>query len=91
MEPTAGSQGGKPMSRIVISEFVSLDGVIGRVTYQGFAEAWPKMTDESGFADAMNSMTKYVISSTLTDADASWHDTTVLSGDVVSEKNGELS
>jgi dihydrofolate reductase len=108
------------MARIVITEFVSLDGVmedpggaegykhggwtfqieqgegqqfkldethatdallLGRVTYQGFAEAWPKMEGE--FADKFNTMPKYVVSSTLEKAD--WNNTTVLKGDVVEE------
>jgi dihydrofolate reductase len=109
------------MGRVVVSEFVSLDGVIeapgggedyrhagwtfaiprgeegdkfkldealgaealllGRVTYSGFAAAWPSMQGE--FADKFNSMPKYVVSSTL--SEGSWNNTTVLSGDVVSE------
>ncbi len=104
------------MGRIVVSEFISLDGVIGdpawsfdfdrgqegdkykleelfasdallvgRVTYQTFAEAWPSRTDEEGFADRMNGLKKYVVSSTLTDAGASWSDTTVLRGDPIAE------
>lgn len=113
------------MGRIVVSEFVSLDGVmedpggsegtrhagwtfrfdrgpdgdrfkldelleaeallLGRVTYQGFAAAWPTIEDEVGFADKMNGMPKYVVSSTLQDADATWNDTTVLRGDPVDE------
>jgi dihydrofolate reductase len=103
------------MSRIVVTEFVSLDGVmeeprwtfqfergpeggkfkfdelfgsdallLGRVTYQGFAQAWPGMgTDE--FGKRMNGIRKYVVSSTLTDAEATWGDTTVIRGDVVAE------
>jgi dihydrofolate reductase len=102
------------MSRIVISEFITLDGIIdeptwtfqfdrgpagdqykldelfasealllGRVTYQGFAQAWPSMTDE--FAAKMNGMIKYVVSQTLTDADATWNNTTVLRDDLVTE------
>src|SRR5437763_8573602 len=39
--------------------------LLGRVTYEGFAAAWPSMTDEVGFADKMNTMPKYVVSSTL--------------------------
>ena len=108
------------MSRIVVSEFVTLDGVmedpggaepferggwafqfdrgaeadqfkldelvnasallLGRKTYEGFAAAWPERTDDAGFADKMNSMPKYVVSSTL--RDPTWSNTTVLSGDV---------
>jgi len=111
------------MGRIVVTEFVSLDGVIeapgggeeyehagwtfeidrgeegdkfkyeelveaeaqllGRATYEGFAAAWPTMEDEVGFAEKMNSMPKYVVSSTL--EEATWENTTVLSGDVVDE------
>ena len=109
------------MGRIVVSEFVSLDGVmedpggaegtrhagwtfrfergpegdrfkldevlaaeallLGRVTYQGFAAAWPSMQDPVGFAQKMNSMPKFVISSTLADSDATWQNSTVLRGD----------
>jgi dihydrofolate reductase len=109
------------MARIVITEFVSLDGVmeapgggedyrhagwtfeidrgadgekfkldetfaseallLGRVTYEGFAAAWPSM--EGDFADKFNSMPKYVVSSTLETAE--WNNSTVLSGDVVEE------
>ncbi len=86
------------MTRIVLTEFISLDGVIeeprwtfqfergpdGRVTYQGFAQAWPSMgTDD--FGKRMNSIPKYVVSSTLTDAEATWGPTTVIRGDVVAE------
>ncbi len=57
--------------------------LLGRVTYEGFAEAWPGRTDEVGFADKMNSMPKYVVSRTLEHAD--WNNSTVLSGDVATE------
>src|SRR3984885_13817330 len=100
------------MGRIIVTEFISLDGVVedpggaenyehggwsfefdrgadgdkfkldealgsdalllGRVTYEGFAAAWPQMDNE--FADKFNSMPKYVVSSTLTDP--SWTNTT---------------
>ena len=83
------------MRKVIVSMFVSLDGVmedpawtmpywndeiakykldelfaadallLGRVTYQGFAAAWPSRTDEQGFADRMNSLPKYVVSTTL--------------------------
>src|SRR3954468_10182740 len=57
--------------------------LLGRVTYQGFAAAWPNYSDEVGFADKMNAMPKYVVSSTLEKAE--WNNSTVLSGDVVGE------
>jgi dihydrofolate reductase len=111
------------VGRIVVTEFVSLDGVmeapgggedfkhagwtfeiergdegdkfkldetlsseallLGRKTYEGFAAAWPSMTDEVGFADKFNSMPKYVVSSTLEGPE--WKNSTVLKGDVVKE------
>jgi dihydrofolate reductase len=109
------------MGRIVVTEFVSLDGVmedpggsegfkhggwtfeisrgdegdrfklnetvsseallLGRVTYQGFAEAWPSREGE--FADKFNTMPKYVVSSTL--GEPEWNNSTVLKGDVAEE------
>src|SRR5438132_6023918 len=108
------------MGKIVVTEFVSLDGVmedpggaesfehggwtfeidrgegdkfkldetmattallLGRVTYEGFAAAWP--TREGEFADKFNTMLKYVVSSTLDYPE--WTNTTVLRGDVVDE------
>jgi dihydrofolate reductase len=110
------------MRRIVVTEFISLDGVVedpggsegtkhggwtfrfndpegmkykleetlshdamllGRVTYEGFAQAWPERTDEVGFADKINSMKKYVVSSTLTEA--SWTNSEVLGPDLQAE------
>jgi dihydrofolate reductase len=111
------------MGKIVVTEFVSLDGVmedpggaegfkhggwtfeidrgeegdkfkldelfeadaqlLGRVTYEGFAAAWPKMEDDAGFAERMNTMPKYVFSNTLEQAD--WDNTTILSGDFTTE------
>jgi len=52
--------------------------LIGRVTYESFAGAWPQRTGE--FAHKMNTMPKHVISSTLRDPE--WTNTTVLRGDV---------
>ena len=110
------------MRRIVVTEFISLDGVVedpggaegykhggwtfefndpegmkykleetlshdalllGRVTYEGFAAAWPDRTDEAGFADKMNAMKKYVVSSTLTDP--TWTNSEVLGPDLEAE------
>ena len=103
------------MARIVVTEFVSLDGVmeeprwtfqfdrgpdgdafkydelfaasallLGRVTYAGFAQAWPAMGQDD-FGRRMNEIPKYVVSATLTEADATWGETTIISGDVVAE------
>ena len=109
------------MGRIVITEFVSIDGVmedpggaedfkhsgwsfeidrgdegnqfkldetrnsaallLGRKTYEGFADAWPEREGE--FADLFNNMPKYVVSSTLKDPE--WSNTTVLDGDLADE------
>jgi dihydrofolate reductase len=109
------------VGRIVVTEFVSLDGVmeapgggesfrhggwtfeinrgdegdkfkldeafaseallLGRVTYEGFAAAWPSRDGE--FADKFNSMPKYVVSSTL--AEPEWNNSTVLKGVVADE------
>jgi dihydrofolate reductase len=109
------------MSKIVVTEFVSLDGVVedpggaedfkyggwsfefnrgaegdafkvqetrdtaamllGRRTYEGFAEAWPSREGE--FADLFNSLPKYVVSSTLEQPE--WTNSTVLKGDLVEE------
>jgi dihydrofolate reductase len=55
--------------------------LLGRKTYAGFAAAWPSMTDEAGFADKMNSMPKYVVSSSLASAD--WTGSTLIKGDVI--------
>ncbi len=111
------------MGKVVVTEFVSLDGVmedpggaedyrhggwtfefdrgeegnkfkldeifeaeaqlLGRVTYEGFAAAWPEREDPGGFAERMNSMPKYVVSSTL--REASWNNTTILSGELPDE------
>jgi dihydrofolate reductase len=104
------------MGKLVVSEFVSVDGVFedpggaegfehggwsfkfdrgpegdkfkleelmaadaqlfGRVTYERFAEAWPSRSDEVGFADRINSLPKYVVSSTLETAE--WENSTIL-------------
>jgi dihydrofolate reductase len=98
------------MSKLVIAEFISLDGVmqdpawtgpywndgiakikrdelfasdallLGRVTYEGFAGAWPGRTDEDGYAERINSMRKHVASTTLDTL--AWENSSVLRGDV---------
>jgi dihydrofolate reductase len=106
------------MRKVIVSEFVTLDGVIedpggseefehggwafrfdrgpegdkfkldealasealllGRVTYEGFADAWPSRSGD--FADKFNTMPKYVVSTTLKDPE--WNNSTVIDGDV---------
>src|SRR3954469_13618734 len=55
--------------------------LLGRVTYEGFAEAWPSRTGE--FADKFNGMRKYVVSSTLDEPE--WNNSQVIRGDVAAE------
>jgi dihydrofolate reductase len=66
--------------------------LLGRKTYEGFAAAWPSMTDEVGFADKMNSMRKAVVSSTLTDP--TWSNTQVIGlediDDIKAEDGGDI-
>jgi len=67
-----------------LEELFSSGGLLlGRVTYQGFAEAWPGRTDEQGFADRFNSYPKYVVSTTLTYA--GWNNSTRIKNDVVDQ------
>ena len=54
--------------------------LLGRKTYDGFAAAWPTMEGTGEFGVKMNTMPKYVVSSTL--KNPTWTNTTVLSGDV---------
>ncbi len=57
--------------------------LLGRVTYEGFAKAWPSVEDDVGFADRMNGLPKYVVSTTLQNAD--WNNSTIISGNVAEE------
>ena len=52
--------------------------LLGRVTYEGFADAWPSREGE--FADKFNSMPKYVVSTTL--REPAWTNSTVIGGDL---------
>lgn len=105
------------MRKIVVTEFLSLDGVmedpgwtfpywndevaafkdeekdasdallLGRVTYEGFAAAWPKMSPEKDpFAPYMNSVRKYVVSTTLNEPLA-WNNSVLIKGNLVEEVN----
>ncbi len=57
--------------------------LLGRKTYEGFAAAWPAMKDEAGFADRMNSVPKYVVSSTA--GKLEWQGSTLIRGDLTEE------
>lgn len=99
------------MRNIVVTEFVSLDGVmeapawtapywndeiatfkgdeqaatdallLGRVTYQGFAAAWPQSTDEGALY--FNSVRKYVVSTTLDTLE--WNNSMLIKDNIVEE------
>jgi dihydrofolate reductase len=113
------------MGKVVVSQFVSLDGVVedpggaedfkhggwsfkfdrgdegnkfkldevmaaevlllGRTTYEGFAEAWPGRQDEAGFADKFNGMPKYVVSDSIDEAATSWNNSNIVRGDELVE------
>jgi dihydrofolate reductase len=67
-------------NRFKLDELTDSDvQLLGRVTYEGFAEAWPSR--DGPFADKLNSDPKVVVSTTL--EDPSWQNTTVVSDDVV--------
>jgi len=113
------AKGGIEMRDLVVSEFVTLDGVmedpggnekspyggwsfqfwsdeagkykldelfaadallLGRKTYEGFAQAWRSRTDEAGFADRMNGLPKYVPSTTLSRLE--WNNSQLIKGDL---------
>ena len=57
--------------------------LLGRKTYDQFAEAWPGREDEMGFSEKMNSLPKYVASTTLENPE--WNNTTVIKDNIVEE------
>jgi len=71
--------------RFKLDELTASDAqLLGRVTYDGFAAAWPAMEETTGdFGKKMNAMPKYVVSKTLQSAE--WNNTTVLRGDLADE------
>ena len=70
---------GEEGDKFKFDEVVAADAMLlGRVTYEGFADAWPKREGE--FADKFNNMPKYVVSTTLSDPE--WTNSTVISENV---------
>jgi dihydrofolate reductase len=57
--------------------------LIGRVTYQGFAAAWPQRTDEASGGRYFNGVRKYVVSNTLDKAE--WNNSQIIRGDILAE------
>ncbi len=57
--------------------------LIGRVTYEGFAAAWPQRTDEASGGRYFNSARKYVVSNTLEKAE--WNNSQIIRGDILQE------
>ncbi|MGH9094076.1 MAG: dihydrofolate reductase family protein [Acidimicrobiales bacterium] len=75
---------GEEGNKFKLDELVAADAqLLGRVTYEAFASAWPSMTDDVGFADKMNGMRKYVVSATL--ADPTWANTEVIRDQVAEQ------
>ncbi|HEY4226284.1 MAG TPA: dihydrofolate reductase family protein [Pseudolysinimonas sp.] len=70
---------------VAMEDLVASDAVLmGRKTYDGFAVVWPARTDE--YSQRMNSITKYVASTSLTRAD--WNNSHILDGDLVDQITG---
>jgi dihydrofolate reductase len=68
--------------RYKFDELFAADALLlGRKTYEGFARAWPSVKDDVGFADRMNGMPKYVVSTTL--EQPQWNNTTVIRNNVI--------
>lgn len=67
-----------PFKRTELFESDAL--LLGRVTYAGFARYWPNATDTGDFGERMNSLPKYVVSTTL--QEANWNNSTIISKDV---------
>jgi dihydrofolate reductase len=70
--------------RYKVEELFAADAILlGRTTYQIFAAFWPIAPRDEGFADKMNRVEKYVVSTTL--REATWNNTTIIRGDVAGE------
>ena len=66
------------------NELLASDALLlGRVTYEGFAKAWPTMKGAGEFADRMNSIPKYVVSTTLKELE--WNNSHLIQENVAEE------
>ena len=76
---------GRPkLAKFTLDEALGTEALLlGRRTYEWLAARWPSRSGE--LADRLNSLPKYVVSSTLSEKAATWGPTTVLRGDVVNE------
>jgi dihydrofolate reductase len=73
---------GDEQQEFKLQEVLEADAhLIGRVTYESFAGAWPER--EGKFADKMNSMPKYVVTTTLNELE--WNNSTAIKGDLAGE------
>jgi len=76
---------GKEQPQYKFDDLAAADALLlGRVTYEGFAAAWPSVTDEGGFAERMNGYPKYVGSTTLQEP-LEWNNSTIIKGNVAEE------
>ncbi|MGI8552698.1 MAG: dihydrofolate reductase family protein [Dehalococcoidia bacterium] len=72
------------IGKFKFDELLASDALLlGRVTYQGFAAAWPAMADEAGFAGRMNSLPKFVVSTTLKVVE--WNNSRLIEGNIAEE------
>jgi dihydrofolate reductase len=72
------------IGKFKLDELFASDALLlGRVTYQGFAAAWPSRTDEAGFAQRMNNLPKYVVSTTLDKAE--WNNSHLIKANIAKE------
>ncbi len=77
-----GDRGREAAAQVLLDEALGTEAVLlGRRTYEFFAARWPSRSGE--LAHRLNTLPKYVVSSTLEDPD--WSNSTVLTGDVVNE------
>jgi dihydrofolate reductase len=75
--------GSTDQQQFKVEELFKADGLLlGRRTYQGFAAAWPAMPGTGAYGERMNSLPKYVVSTTL--SDMTWN-ATLLQGDLAEE------